>query len=97
MKLPLHLAIATWHVATTVTCDSELPQLLKLVGTTVSPMIPGELLIVRKVMPPVVGLQLMVFVALPNPSAATKEMASGLVVHVTFGVDSVEEGRITAV
>ncbi len=45
--------------------------------------------------PPVLGLQLKVSVALPERSAAAKEMVKGLVVHVTFGVVKLEEGRIT--
>jgi len=60
-------------------------------------MIPGELLTVRREMAPVLGLQLNMSVALPEPSVAAKEMVSGFVVHVTFGVVSVDEGRITAV
>jgi hypothetical protein len=60
-------------------------------------MIPGELLMVRRVMPLELGLQLKVSVALPDPSVAAKEMVRGFVVHVTFGVVSMEEGRITAV
>ena len=48
-------------------------------------------------MPPAVGLQLKVSVALPEPSVAAKEMVKGFVVHVTFGVVSEDEGRITAV
>ena len=48
-------------------------------------------------MAPVLGLQLNMSVALPEPSVAAKEMVSGFVVHVTFGVVSVDEGRITAV
>ena len=77
--------------------------MLKPVGTTVSPMIPGELLIVRRVIALVglralvLGLQLKVSVALPDRSAAANEMVRGLVVHVTFGVVKVEEGRITVV
>ena len=60
-------------------------------------MIPGELFTVRREMAPVLGLQLNMSVALPEPSVAAKEMVSGFVVHVTFGVVSVDEGRITAV
>ena len=71
--------------------------MVKLVGTVVSPMIPGELLTVRRVMAPALGLQPKVFVALPEPSVAAKEIVRGFVVHVTFGVVSVDEGRITAV
>jgi len=73
----------------------------KLAGATTSPIIPGELLIVRRVIalkglrPPVLGLQLKVSVALPERSAAAKEMVRGLAVHVTFGVVKLEEGRIT--
>ena len=52
---------------------------------------------VRKVMTPALGLQLKVSVALPDPSDAAKEMVSGFVVHATFGVVSLEEGRMTAV
>src|SRR3989442_6446888 len=55
-------------------------------------MIPGELLTVRRVMAPALGLQPKVFVALPEPSVAAKEMVRGFVVHVTFGVVSVDEG-----
>ena len=40
-------------------------------------------------------LQLNVSVALPDPSVAAKEMVRGLVVHVTFGVVIVDDGRIT--
>ena len=40
-------------------------------------------------------LQLNVSVALPDPSVAAKETVRGLVVHVTFGVVIVEDGRIT--
>jgi len=69
--------------------------LLKLAGITVIAMIPGELLLVRKVTAPAAGLQLKVSVALPDPSAAAKEMVRGLVVQVTLGLVSVEEGRIT--
>ena len=97
MKLPLHRLAATWQVATTVNCNKEVPQSLKPVGTTVNPMIPGELLTVRKVATPASGLQLRVSVALPDPSVAAKEMVRGFVVHVTFGVDSLDEGRITTV
>lgn len=43
------------------------------------------------------GLQVNVSVALPDPSRAAKEIVRGFVLHVTFGVVSVEEGRITAV
>ena len=68
---------------------------MKLAGTRVSPIIPGELLTVRKEMGPVLMLQLNVSVALPDPSVAAKEMVRGLVVHVTFGVVIEEEGRIT--
>jgi hypothetical protein len=99
----LHWLGATWQIATTVTCSSDPPQLGKLDGVTVSPIIPGELLIVRRVIVlsglrvPVPGLQLKVSVALPEPSVAAKETVRGLVVHVTFGVVRVEEGRITAV
>lgn len=77
--------------------------MLKPVGATVSAMIPGELLIVRRVIAlkglraPVLGLQLKVSVALPDTSAAAKEIVRGFVVHVTLGVASVEDGRITAV
>jgi hypothetical protein len=71
--------------------------LLKLAGTTVIAMIPGELLIVRILMASALGLQLKVSVALPDPSDAAKEIGRGFVVHVTFGVVSVEEGRITVV
>ena len=71
--------------------------MLKLDGTTAIPIIPGELLTVRKVMAPALGLQLKVSVALPDPSDAVKEIGRGFVVHVTFGVVSVEEGRITVV
>ena len=70
---------------------------MKLAGTTVSPIIPGELLIVRREIGPVLMLQLNVSVALPDPSVAAKEMVRGLVVHVTFGVVKLEEGRITVV
>jgi len=70
---------------------------VKLAGTTVSPIIPGELLIVRREIGPVLMLQLNVSVALPDPSVAAKEMVRGLVVHVTFGVVKLEEGRITVV
>ena len=70
---------------------------MKLAGTTVSPIIPGELLTVRKEIGPVLMLQLNVSVALPDPSVAAKEMVRGLVVQVTFGVVKLEEGRITAV
>jgi len=58
-------------------------------------MIPGELLTVRRLMAPALGLQLKVSVALPDPSVAAKEIVRGLVVHVTFGLVSEEEGRIT--
>ena len=71
--------------------------MVKLAGTTVSPIIPGELLTVRKEIGPVLMLQLNVSVALPDPSVAAKEMVRGLVVQVTFGVVKLEEGRITAV
>ena len=71
--------------------------MLKLVGTTESSMAPGELLIVRNVMPLALGTQLKVSVALPDPSVAANEIVRGFVVHVTFGVDSFEAGRITAV
>ena len=71
--------------------------MVKLAGTTVSPIIPGELLIVRREIGPVLMLQLNVSVALPDPSVAAKEMVRGLVVHVTFGVVKLEEGRITVV
>ena len=70
---------------------------MKLVGTVVSPMIPGELLTARREMAPVLGLQLKVSVALPEPSVAAKEMVRGFVVHVTLGVVRFDEGRITAV
>jgi len=70
---------------------------VKLAGTTVSPIIPGELLTVRREIGPVLMLQLNVSVALPDPSVAAKEMVRGLVVHVTFGVVKLEEGRITVV
>jgi len=93
----LHWLAATWQVATTVTCNTDVSQLLKLVGLTFNSIIPGELLMVRSVMAPALGLQLKVSVATPDPSVAAKEMVRGLVVHVTFGVVSVEEGRITAV
>ena len=69
--------------------------MLKLAGTTVIAMIPGELLTVRRVIAPVLRVQLKVSVALPDPSVAAKEMVRGLVVHVTFGVVIVEDGRIT--
>jgi len=69
--------------------------LLKLAGTTVIAMIPGELLTVRRVIAPVLRVQLKVSVALPDPSVAAKEMVRGLVVHVTFGVVIVDDGRIT--
>ncbi len=49
------------------------------------------------VLGPVLGLQLKVSVALPDRSTAAKEMVRGLVVHVTFGVVKLEEGRITVV
>ena len=52
---------------------------------------------VRRVIAPVLGLQLKVSVALPEPSVAAKEIVRGFVVHVTFGVVRVEEGRITSV
>ena len=42
-------------------------------------------------------LQLNVSDALPDPSVAAKEMVRGLVVHVTFGVVKLEDGRITDV
>lgn len=71
--------------------------MLKPDGTTVSPMTPGELLMVRKAMSSAIGLHFKVSVALPDPSDAAKEITRGLVVHVTFGVLSVDEGRITAV
>jgi len=71
--------------------------LVKLAGTTVSPIIPGELLTVRKEIGPVLELQLNVSVALPDPSVVAKEIVRGLVVHVTFGVVKLEEGRITVV
>ena len=71
--------------------------MLKFAGTTVIAMIPGELLTVRRVIAPVLRVQLKVSVALPDPSVAAKEMVRGLVVHVTFGVVRVEEGRITVV
>ena len=71
--------------------------MVKLAGTTVSPIIPGELLTVRKEIGPALMLQLNVSVALPDPSVAAKEMVRGLVVQVTFGVVKLEEGRITAV
>jgi len=81
--------------------------LLKPAGATASPIIPGELLTVRRVIAlrglrppvlgPVLGLQLKVSVALPDRSTAAKEMVRGLVVHVTFGVVKLEEGRITLV
>ena len=71
--------------------------MLKLVGSTVSPIFPGELLTVRREMAPALGLELKVSVALPEPSVAAKEMVRGFVVQVTFGELSVEEGRITAV
>ena len=67
----------------------------KFAGTTVTAMIPGELLTVRRLMAPALGLQLKVSVALPDPSVAAKEIVRGLVVHVTFGLVSEEEGRIT--
>ena len=70
---------------------------MKLAGTTASPIIPGELLTVRREIGPVLMLQLNVSVALPDPSVAAKEMVRGLVVHVTFGVVKLEEGRITVV
>ncbi len=70
---------------------------MKLAGITVSPIIPGELLTVRKEIGPVLMLQLNVSVALPDPSVAAKEMVRGLVVQVTFGIVKLEEGRITAV
>ena len=69
----------------------------KLAGTTVSAIIPGELLIVRKAIAPALGLQLKVSVALPDRSTAAREMVRGFVVQVTFGVVKVEEGRITVV
>ena len=89
----------TAQVATTVTCNRDAPQSLKLAGTTVSSMIPGELLTVRREIDPVLMLQLNVSVALPLPdtSVAAKEMVKGLVVHVTFGVVKLEAGRITEV
>jgi len=93
----LHWLAETWQVTTTVTCKRDAPQLVKLAGTTVSAMIPGELLIVRRVIPPVFGLQLNVSVALPDKSAAAKEMVRGLSVQVTFGLVKLEEGRITEV
>ena len=71
--------------------------MVKLAGTTASPIIPGELLTVRREIGPVLMLQLNVSVALPDPSVAAKEMVRGLVVHVTFGVVKLEEGRITVV
>lgn len=70
---------------------------MKLAGTVVNPTIPGELLTVRRVIAPVLGLQLKVSVALPEPSVAAKEIVRGFVVHVTFGVVSVDEGSITVV
>ena len=70
---------------------------MKLVGTVVIPTIPGEVLMVLREMAPALGLQLKVSVALPDPSVAAKEIVRGFVVHVTFGVVSVDEGRITAV
>ena len=87
----------TAQVATTVTCNRDAPQSLKLSGTTVNAMIPGELLTVRKEIGPVLMLQLNVSVALPDPSVAAKEMVRGLVVQVTFGLVKLEEGRITEV
>jgi len=97
LKLPLHWLAETKQVATTLTCNSDAPQLLKLSGATVSPIIPGELLIVRREIGPVSMLQLNVSVALPDPSVAAKEMVRGLVVQVTFGLVKLEEGRITEV
>ena len=70
---------------------------MKLAGTTVSAMIPGELLTVRREIGPALMLQLNVSDALPDPSVAAKEMVKGLVVHVTFGVVKLEDGRITDV
>jgi hypothetical protein len=97
VKLPLHWLAATRQFATTVTCNRDVPQSLKPGGITVKPMIPGELLVVRNAIAPVLALQLKVSVELPDPSGAAKEMVRGFVVHVTFGVVIVEEGRITAV
>ena len=71
--------------------------MVKLAGTTANAMIPGELLTVRREIGPVLMLQLNVSVALPDPSVAAKEMVKGLVVHVTFGVVKLEDGRITDV
>ena len=93
----MHWLAATLQVASTVTCNKDVAQLLKFTGITVSSIIPGELLMVRSVMAPAPGLQLKVSVATPDPSVAAKEMVRGLVVHVTFGVVRVEEGRITVV
>ena len=71
--------------------------MVKLAGTTANAMIPGELLTVRREIGPALMLQLNVSDALPDPSVAAKEMVKGLVVHVTFGVVKLEDGRITDV
>ena len=69
--------------------------MVKLAGTVVSPIIPGELLIVRREIGPALMPQLNVSVALPDPSVAAKEIVRGLVVQVTFGLVKLEAGRIT--
>lgn len=71
--------------------------MLKLGGTTESPMVPGELLIVRKVMPLAPGVQLKVSVALPDPSVEENEIVRGFVPHETFGEDNLADGRMTEV
>jgi len=57
VKLSLHRLAATRQVATTVTCKTDAPQLLKLEGTTLNPIIPGELLTVGNTIELALGLQ----------------------------------------
>jgi hypothetical protein len=43
------------------------------------------------------GLHVRVSVALPDPSVAAKEIVRGSTVHVTLGVEIVDEGRMIEV
>lgn len=91
----MHWAAGTKQAADTVSdCEMD-PHDAKLSGDTDTAIVVGELLIGRITMRSVLGLHMKPSTALPEPVVLLKDIVSGLVDHVTFGVVGVALFKIT--
>lgn len=94
-KVIIHHHVDPKQAADTVSdCEMD-PHDAKLSGDTDTAIVVGELLIGRIMMRSVLGLHMKPSTALPEPVVLLKDIVSGLVDHVTFGVVGVALFKIT--